>query len=51
MAAKLASILIVDDEIDLCESVQFIFDDGNYETHIANDVEMAFSIIEKKKSI
>lgn len=39
------SILIVDDEIDLCESIQFVFDDQGYATFTANDVEAAFQIV------
>ncbi len=45
MSEQSASILIVDDEVDLCESIQFIFDDNNYKTYTANDVDTAFNIV------
>ena len=44
-----ASILIVDDEIDLCESIQFFFEDANYQTFLAHNVADAYKLIQENK--
>ena len=49
MTTPVASVLIVDDEIDLCESVQFIFDDGNYRTFLAHNVGQAFQLVKDEE--
>ncbi|SMF49143.1 response regulator [Pseudobacteriovorax antillogorgiicola] len=48
MTGPLGTVLIVDDEVDLCESVRFIFDDGGYQTYLAHNVKQAMSVIESE---
>lgn len=41
------SLLIVDDEQDLCESIHFLFEDAGYETYMANDLASAKEILQR----
>ncbi len=41
-------VLIVDDEVDICEMMAFSFESQGFETLIANDPEEAFELIKKE---
>ena len=45
MSVPPATILIVDDEVDLCESMVFIFEDGGYKSYVAYNVKQAMEIV------
>ena len=40
-------ILIVDDEVDICDMMMFTFDSKGFETFTANDAESAFEVVKK----
>ena len=40
-------ILIVDDEVDICDMMMFTFDTKGFETYTAHDAESAFEVIKK----
>ena len=42
-------ILIVDDEVDICEMMSFTFDSHGFQTFTAHDAAEAFEIVKKKK--
>lgn len=44
----MAKILIVDDEIDICEMMSFTFDSQGFETFIAHDAAQAFELVKAK---
>jgi CheY-like chemotaxis protein len=44
----MAKILIVDDEIDICEMMSFTFDSQGFETFVAHDAAQAFEIVKSK---
>ncbi|MCX6129543.1 MAG: response regulator [Proteobacteria bacterium] len=44
----MAKILIVDDEIDICEMMSFSFDSHGFETFVAHNAEQAFEIVKAK---
>jgi DNA-binding NtrC family response regulator len=44
----MAKILIVDDEIDICEMMSFTFDSQGFETFVAHDAAQAFEIVKVK---
>ncbi len=41
-------ILIVDDEVDICEMMSFTFDSHGFETLIAHDAAEAFELVKKE---
>lgn len=38
-------ILIVDDEVDICDMMMFTFDSKGFETYTAHDAEEAFTVV------
>lgn len=41
-------ILIVDDEVDICEMMSFTFSSHGYETFVAHDAASAFDLVKKE---
>ena len=41
-------VLIVDDEVDICEMMSFTFDSHGYETFVAHDAAAAFELVQKE---
>lgn len=39
-------ILIVDDEVDICDMMMFTFDSKGFETYTAHDAEEAFKVVQ-----
>lgn len=48
MSEAKPSILIVDDEVDICDMMMFTFDSKGFETFIAHDAEEAFEVVKEK---
>lgn len=42
-------ILIVDDEVDICDMMMFTFDSNGFETFTAHDAEEAFKIVKENE--
>lgn len=40
-------ILIVDDEVDICDMMMFTFDSKGFDTHTAHDAEEAFNLVKE----
>lgn len=46
-SSKKPSILIVDDEVDICDMISFLFENQGFQTCIAHDTEEAISIVKQ----
>ena len=46
--AAVGTVLIVDDEVDLCESIQFVFEDASYKAFLAHTVKGALDILARE---
>ncbi len=44
----MAKILIVDDEVDICEMMSFTFESQGYETLVAYDAAQAFELVQSQ---
>lgn len=44
----MAKILIVDDEVDICEMMSFTFESQGFETILANDAAEAFELVKSQ---
>ncbi len=44
----MAKILIVDDEVDICEMMSFTFESHGFETLVATDAAEAFDLVKKQ---
>lgn len=45
MPEEQPSILIVDDEVDICDMMKFTFESKGFQTFIAHDAEEAFNVV------
>ena len=48
MVENSPKILIVDDEVDICDMMMFTFDSKGFKTFIAHDAEEAFKIVQEE---